>query len=136
MPMPERLCSRPLPWQLWVGLLALTGCAEVSPNAAEPFPAQRALVGATEQVLLACAGQPVIRRTKGEEVLFIYYREASQFEESFGGSKSSFPMVHHGCRATISFQQDRITEVRYESEPSSYQDEDHCEEMFQSCVNP
>ena len=54
----------------------MTGCAEVSPNASEPFPAQRAMVGATEQALLACAGQPVIRRTKGEEVLFIYYREA------------------------------------------------------------
>jgi hypothetical protein len=136
MPMCERLCSRPLPTLLWVGLLALTGCAEVSPNASEPYPAQRALVGATGDALLACAGSPVIQRTTGEEVLFIYYREASQFEESFGGSKSSFPMVHHGCRATIRLEQDRVTDVRYESEPSSYQDEDHCEEMFQSCVNP
>jgi hypothetical protein len=136
MPMPERLCSRPLPRLLWVGLLALAGCAEVSPNASEPYPAQRALVGATGHALLACAGSPVIQRTTGEEVLFIYYREASQFEESFGGSKSSFPMVHHGCRATIRLEQDRVTDVRYESEPSSYQDEDHCEEMFQSCINP
>jgi hypothetical protein len=134
--MPERLCSRPLPRLLWVGLLALAGCAEVSPNASEPYPALRALVGATGHALLACAGSPVIQRTTGEEVLFIYYREASQFEESFGGSKSSFPMVHHGCRATIRLEQDRVTDVRYESEPSSYQDEDHCEEMFQSCVNP
>ena len=108
----------------------------MSLDASEPFPAKQALVGVTQQALLACAGPPVIQRTEGEEVVFIYYREASQFEESFGGSKSSFPMVHHGCRATIRLQQDHVTEVRYESEPSSYRDEDHCEEMFQSCVNP
>ena len=136
MPMPERLCNRPLPRLLWVGLLALAGCAEVTPESSDPTPAQRAMLGMTKQALLTCAGPPVIERTKGDEVLFVYYREASQFEESFGGSKSSFPMVHHGCRATIRLEQDRVTEVRYESEPSSYQDEDHCEEMFQSCVNP
>ena len=136
MPMPDMLPSRRVRWPLWVGLLALAGCAEVTPESSDPTPAQRAMLGMTKQALLACAGPPVIERTKGDEVLFVYYREASQFEESFGGSKSSFPMVHHGCRATIRLEQDRVTDVRYESEPSSYQDEDHCEEMFQSCVNP
>ena len=136
MPMPDMLQSRRVRWPLWVGLLALAGCAEVTPESSDPTPAQRAMLGMTKQALLACAGPPVIERTKGDEVLFVYYREASQFEESFGGSKSSFPMVHHGCRATIRLDQDRVTDVRYESEPSSYQDEDHCEEMFQSCVNP
>ena len=136
MPMPDMLPSHRVRWPLWVGLLALAGCAEVTPESSDPTPAQRAMLGMTKQALLACAGPPVIERTKGDEVLFVYYREASQFEESFGGSKSSFPMVHHGCRATIRLEQDRVTDVRYESEPSSYQDEDHCEEMFQSCVNP
>ncbi len=136
MPMPDMLPSRRVRWPLLVGLLALACCAEVTPESSDPTPAQRAMLGMTKQALLACAGPPVIERTKGDEVLFVYYREASQFEESFGGSKSSFPMVHHGCRATIRLEQDRVTDVRYESEPSSYQDEDHCEEMFQSCVNP
>ena len=115
----------------------MTGCAEVSPNASEPFPAQRALVGATEQALLACAGQPVIRRTKGEEVLLVYYREASQFEESFGGSKGSFARIHHGCRASITLEQDRVIGIRYQGEPRSDQDQDqdHCEQIFEACVS-
>ena len=54
-----------------------------------------------KQALFACAGPPVIERTKGDEVFFVYYREVSQFEESFGGSKSSFARIHYGCRASM-----------------------------------
>ncbi|WP_080884989.1 hypothetical protein [Nitrospira japonica] len=112
------------------------GCTAVAPNGPEEYPAQKALIGKTRQELLACAGKPVSERAGGERPAVIYYREASQLEESFPGSKSSFAKVHHGCRATIVLDQDRVADVRYESDPSSYQDEDHCEEIFDRCVNP
>jgi hypothetical protein len=123
-------------WPLCVGLIALVGCAEVTPNETGSYPAQRALIGKTKQALLACAGQPVVERVKGDQVQLVYYREASQLEESFAGSKSSFAKVHHGCRATIVLQEDRVSEVRYENEPSSYREEDHCEDIFEPCVGP
>lgn len=135
MPMPDMLPSRRVPWPLWVGLLALAGCAEVTPESSDPTPAQRAMLGMTKQALLACAGPPVIERTKGDEVLFVYYREASQFEESFGGSKSSFARIHHGCRASITLEQDRVIGIRYQGEPRSDQDQDHCEQIFEACVS-
>lgn len=119
------------PW-----LVAFSGCAEVGPNGIASYPGQRALIGKTKQQLLACAGMPVSERASGDRVLFLYHKEASLFEESFPGSKSSVPMVHHGCRATIVLQQDRVSDVRYEGEPSSYRGEDHCEEIFAPCVNP
>lgn len=133
--MPDVLSSRRVRWPLWVGLLALAGCAEVIPESSDPTPAQRAMLGMTKQALLACAGPPVIERTKGDEVLFVYYREASQFEESFGGSKSSFPRIHHGCRASITLEQDRVIGIRYQGEPRSDQDQDHCEQIFDACVS-
>lgn len=79
---------------------------------------------------------PVSERTSGDRGLFLYHKEASLFEESFLGSKSSVPMVHHGCRATIVLQKDRVSDVRYEDESSPYRGEDHCEEIFAPCVNP
>lgn len=112
------------------------GCSAVTPNGSEPYPAQKALVGKAKQEVIACAGVPVLDRAGEEQTAMVYYREASQLEESFPGSKSSFAKVHHGCRATIFLDQDRVTEVRYESDPSSYQDEDRCEEIFDHCVNP
>jgi hypothetical protein len=119
---------------LW--LVSLSGCAEVGPNGSTGYPVQRALIGKTAQQLLACAGQPGSERPDGDRVVFLYHREASLFEESFPGSKGSVPMVRHGCHATIVLQQDRVSDVRYESEPSSYRGEDHCEEIFASCVAP
>ena len=135
MPLPDVLSSRRVQWLLWVGLLALAGCAEVTPESSDPTPAQRAMLAMTKQALLACAGPPVIERAKGDEVLFVYYREASQFEESFGGSKSSFARIHHGCRASITLEQDRVIGIRYQGEPRSDQDQDHCEQIFEACVS-
>ncbi|HEU4505266.1 MAG TPA: hypothetical protein VFR79_10560 [Nitrospira sp.] len=123
-------------WWCGLGLVVLTGCVEVTPEVSGPTPAQRALLGMTKQALLACAGPPVVERAKEGKTLFVYYREAPQFEESFGGSKSSFSMVRHGCRAVITFEEDRVRDIRYESEPSTYRDEDHCEEIFEACVSP
>jgi hypothetical protein len=94
---------------------------------------QRALIGKTKQELFACAGPPVSEKVKAGRTVVVYYRQASQLEESFPGSKGSFAMVHHGCRATIVLREDRVEDVRYNSEPSSYHDEDHCEEIFAGC---
>ncbi len=117
-------------------IMAFVGCAQVTHDGEVSYPIQRALIGKSKAALLACAGSPIKQHVKGEQVLFVYYKEASQFEESFPGSKSSFAMVHHGCRATLLLEQDTVTGVQYESEPSSYRDDDHCEELFQSCVSP
>ena len=121
-------------WALMI--VAFVGCAQVTHNGEASYPIQRALIGKSKASLLACAGSPIKQHVKGEQVLFEYYKEASQFEESFPGSKSSFAMVHHGCRATLLLEQDVVTGVQYESEPSSYRDDDHCEEIFQSFVSP
>jgi len=119
------------------GLVVLSGCATgASPGSAgsDGYPAQRALVGKTKKELVACAGSPAgIDMNEGRPRL-IYYQEASQLEESFAGSKSSFAKVHHGCRAMIAFDDDRVSSVTYMSEPSSYQDDDHCEEIFARCL--
>jgi len=129
----DRSCRR---WLIGAGLLALAGCADVRPDGSEPSPTARALLGKSKQALLACAGPPLRERAKGDQVLFVYYKEASQLEESFPGSKSSFAKVHHGCRATILLEQDRVTGVEYDGEPSSYQDDEHCDEIFQPCLGP
>lgn len=116
--------------------VVVIGCAGGMPGGSEEYPARKALIGKVKRELIGCAGAPVIDRAGDEQATLVYYREASQLEESFPGSKSSFAKVHHGCRATVLLQQDRVVEVRYESDPSSYQDEDHCEEIFERCVNP
>jgi hypothetical protein len=119
-----------------VAVSVMAGCAEVLPNGTEPFPAARAIVGKSKEALLACAGAPIKQQVKREHVLFVYFKEASQLEESFSGSKSSFAKVHHGCRATILLEADHVTGVQYDSEPSSYQDDDHCDEIFLPCLGP
>jgi hypothetical protein len=123
-------------WPVCIGLIVLIGCAEVTPTETEPTPAQRALIGKTKQALLFCAGPPVIERTNGDQVLFVYYREASQLDESFAGSKGSFARMHRGCRATIMINEDRVREVRYEGEPNADRDHDYCEDIFERCISP
>ena len=112
----------------------LMGCAGVASNGSADLPVRQALIGKTRQELYACAGNPVSEKSYEGQSLVTYYKEASLLEESFPGSRSSVEMVHHGCRATIALRQDRVSEVRYDSVPSSYQDEDHCEEIFARCT--
>ena len=112
------------------------GCTEAPPNGSVGHSAQQALIGKTKQELFDCAGIPVSEKTIGDQTVIIYYKEASPLEESFPGSKSSFAKVHHGCRATLFLRQDRVSEVRYESVPSAYEDEDHCVEIFERCPSP
>jgi len=121
---------------LSAALASAMGCATVAADGSADYPARSALIGKSKRQLLACAGTPVSEHVSDEQAVAVYYKEASQLEESFPGSKSSFARVHHGCRATIILRQDQVSEARYESEPSSYQDEDLCEEIFASCVSP
>ena len=114
----------------------IIGCAEAPPKGPVAYPAQQALIGKSKQKVFACAGKPEGEKTQGDLTVLTYYKEASLLEESFPEARSSFSKVHHGCRATVVLQGDRITEVRYESVPSSYQDEDHCEEIFELCTDP
>ena len=123
-------------WPLCAGLVAILGCAEVTPGETEPTPAQRALIGKAKQAVLACAGPPIHERVNEDQAVLVYYREASQLEESFAGSKGSFARVHHGCRATIMLKEDRVSEVRYEGDPNVDRDQDHCEDMFEPCISP
>lgn len=116
------------------GLTGLMACAWVGENATADSRAQRVLIGVAKQELFACAGTPISERTDGTRMLLVYYKEASPLEESFAGTKSSYAMVHHGCRATVILQEDRVRDVRYQSVPSSYRDESHCEEIFAGCI--
>lgn len=114
----------------------IIGCAEAPSKGSVTYPAQQALIGKSKQELFACAGKPVGEKTQEDLTVFTYYKQASLLEESFPEARSSFSKVHHGCRATVVLQGNRINEVRYESVPSYYQDEDHCEEIFELCTDP
>ena len=94
---------------------------------------QHILIGKTKQEILACAGAPIRENEDGEMAELIYYKEASLLEESFPGSKGSIAESHHGCRAKVQFKGNRVTGVSYQSVPNSYHDEDHCDEIFESC---
>lgn len=57
-------------WALMVmGLPA--GCAATSPDGS--FPAQKTLLGKSEQEILACAGEPKARSVTGKETTLTYH---------------------------------------------------------------
>ncbi len=70
----------------------------------------------------------------GDLTVLKYYKEASILEESFPASKGSVARIHHGCRATLALKNDRVEGIQYNSVPSSYKDEDHCDEIFENCI--
>lgn len=113
-----------------MGLLA--GCATTSPDGS--FPVQKALLGKTEQEVLACAGEPKKKSVSGEETLLTYHRTAPVFEESFAISKTSVPCPRHACEAVVVLMGDRVSEVRYHPTPHSLGGCEHCEEIFRTCV--
>lgn len=95
---------------------------------------RQALIGKTEQNIVACAGPPLHAVTAEEAVVLTYYQEASVLEESFPVSKSSLPKIHHGCRARVTLKGDRVVAVDYQSVPAEFHDEEHCDELFQTCL--
>jgi hypothetical protein len=115
-------------------MIFVVGCVTNERPAGEPVQVQHKLMGQTRQAVLACAGVPVRAYEENDTTELVYYREASLLEESFPGSKGSVARTHHGCRANVRFKGDRVTEVRYQSIPSDYHDEDHCDEIFELCA--
>ena len=99
-----------------------------------PSPTQKALIGKSRQELMACTAVQPQESIVGDLTVLKYYKEASQFEESFSGTKSSVARIHHGCWATLGLKKDRVEGVQYDPVPSSYKGDDHCDEIFVNCV--
>jgi len=112
--------------------LQFSACATPAPD--KSYPAQHALIGKPRHVVLSCAGQPLGEMTSGKAAVLTYYKEAPMLEESFMGTKGSVPRAHHGCRAKVRLEDDKVMSVMYQSVPSSFAAEDHCEEIFENCV--
>ena len=92
------------------------------------------LIGKTRQELSACTSVQPQESMVGDLTVLKYYKEASILEESFPASKSAVARVHHGCWATLGLKNDRVEGVQYDSVPSSYKSDDHCDEIFQNCL--
>jgi len=114
--------------------LELSGCATTPTEPPAPSPTQKALIGKTQQELMSCVGITPEVKIIGEVTVLKYYKEASILEESSFVSKSSFPRVHHGCWATLALKNERVEGIQYNSVPSSYKDDDHCDEIFENCL--
>ena len=105
-----------------------------APDGVRDNQGQYRLMGKTKQEVLACAGIPIREQEHDDMAELIYYKEASLLEESFPSSKGSVPKNHHGCRASVQLKENHVVGVRYQSVPNSYHDEDHCDEIFESCT--
>ena len=118
-----------------LALIGFIGCTtSPSENITPPSPTQKALIGKTKQDLMSCTTVQPEARTVGDLMVLRYYKEASILEESFAASKSSVARIHHGCWATLGLKNDRVEGVQYDSVPSSYRHEDHCDEIFLNCL--
>ena len=115
-------------------VLLFLSCATDAPSDVRDNQGKYRLMGKTKQEVLACAGIPFKQHSHGDMAELIYYKEASLLEESFPSSKGSVPKIHHGCRANVQLKGNRVVEVHYQSVPNSYHDEDHCDEIFESCT--
>jgi hypothetical protein len=112
--------------------VGLIGCAASQPI--ESNFTGKALLGKNRQELVSCAGKPFRETKTVEGTVLSYYKEAPVFEESFSFSKGSAAGVHHGCWAHLLMGEDRVVGVEYRSVPPSVHAADHCEEIFQICV--
>lgn len=135
---PSAPIMRPVYIRPYYGLLSIfmtglmLGCHS-TPPVTEGYPHQQALQGKTLQQVLACAGPPLQKREDGPAMVLRYYKEAPLLEESMVSSKGSRPTVHHGCWATVIFENQRVERVRYHFVPSSMDASNDCEEIFANC---
>lgn len=109
----------------------LAGCA--TPDLVPALPNRDATIGKSREALLACAGQPARQTVEPRGVILLYYKEAQMLQESFPGSKGSFPRAHHGCWATVLLEGDRVSDIGYQSVPSRIDAMDECEAIFAAC---
>jgi hypothetical protein len=110
----------------------LIGCA--GPQPLEPSPIGKALLGKSQQELVACAGNPLRETKTVEGTVLSYYKEAPMLEESSPFLKGSRAGAHHGCWAHLLMGEDRVVGVEYRSVPPSVHATDHCEEIFHTCA--
>jgi hypothetical protein len=110
----------------------LIGCA--APQPLEPSPIGKALLGKSQQELVACAGNPLRETKTVEGTVLSYYKEAPMLEESSPFLKGSRPGAHHGCWAHLLMGEDHVVGVEYRSVPPAVHATDHCEEIFQACA--
>lgn len=129
----RRLCNPSLIVSIvtLMGLCYLAGCA--TPKLEPVLPNRDATIGKTKEALLQCAGQPIREAVQNHNVIFLYYKEAPMLQESFSGSKGSFPRPHHGCWASVLLEDDRVTDIGYRSVPRTIDALDHCEAIFETC---
>jgi len=118
---------------LVMGLCYLVGCA--TQGLVTVLPNRDATIGKSKEALLACAGEPTRQTVEGHSVIFLYYKEAQMLQESFPGSKGSFPRPHHGCWASVLLEGDQVSDIGYQSVPSTIDALNHCEAIFAAC-NP
>ena len=97
------------------------------------LPNRDATIGKTKEALLQCAGQPIREAVQNHSEIFLYYNEAPILEKSFPGSKGSFPLLHHGCWASVLLEDNRVTDIGYRSVPRTINAVDHCEAIFETC---
>jgi hypothetical protein len=115
------------------GFIAVTGCVSLQKEGT--LPAQQALKGKTKQDLLACAGKPASETKMGPASLLVYSRQACCLERSFPTAKGSqVASPPHGCRAVVRLEDDHVVEVQYHNVPPDVAAQDHCEEIFASCL--
>lgn len=109
----------------------LAACAAAQPDGS--FPGRAALIGKSEQELLACAGEPKKKSVSDGDAIWTYHGAAPLFEQSFPGSKASVPCPRHACDAVVTLKDGRVTDVRYHPRPPSLGGCEHCEELFRAC---
>lgn len=80
-----------------------------------------------------CAGQPIRETVQNQSVLFLYYTEAPMLEASFPGSKGKFPRPHHGGRASVRLEDDRVTDIGYRPVSRTIDAFNHCEAIDEKC---
>lgn len=115
--------------------LVLTACAGGPVDRADAVKMADVLKGKTKQELLTCAGAPRRESTSEGLETMVYQEEAELVELSVPGAKSSGPRdVPHRCRATVTFKDGRVTDVRYESVPAWLGAENHCDAIFARCA--
>jgi hypothetical protein len=113
-------------------LLGLIGCA--GPAVVADYPHQQRIIGLSHSALLSCAGSPRRQSADKNAILLHYYREAPMLEESTPTGRGSFATMRHGCWATVSLADERVTDVRYRFVPDTIDASNDCEEIFASCL--
>lgn len=119
--------------------VAVTGCLLVvgactTSETTTVAPSRAALLGKSEQELVACAGQPQRRIQEDAAVVMVSVNEADALERSFAGSKGSLTGLHHGCKARVTLREGKVADAQFNPFPTGSGASDHGERIFADCV--